>query len=161
MFQVSEDLFALILFPRLDGLGHRGAAAFTHVPSDSSGTVLKKYLTTSWLLSLTYCTNVFAGLQCRTFWCSQCKRTAGLRLWSCRANTLTYPPCEFAPGAFQLRKHRRLRVAAAAAAAQLARNLLKRAFVVPVKNLFEVSFVVKHFHFLAALDPLMKDAIVE
>lgn len=41
MFQVSGHLFALLLFPWLDGVGHRGAAAFTHVPSESSGTLLK------------------------------------------------------------------------------------------------------------------------
>lgn len=61
MFQVSGDLFSLrLFFPRLDRLGRRGAGAFTHVPSDSSGTLRKKYLTTSWLLFHSYSRNVVA-----------------------------------------------------------------------------------------------------
>lgn len=56
-------IFAMLIFfffPRLDRLGHRGAGAFTHVPSDWSGTILKKYLTTSWLLFYSYSRNVVA-----------------------------------------------------------------------------------------------------
>lgn len=56
-------IFAMLIFfflPWLDRLGHRGAGAFTHVPSDSSGTLLKKYLTTSWLLFHSYSRNVVA-----------------------------------------------------------------------------------------------------
>lgn len=57
VFQVSGDLFGLLLFLRLDRLGHRGAAAFTHVPGDASKyTSYKKYLTTSCLLFLDNCT---------------------------------------------------------------------------------------------------------
>lgn len=97
-----------------------------------------------------------------------------ITLRSCRANThLTYPPCEFAPGAFQLRTHHRLPCVAVNLFINLTRTrvcfyvLSSMMMVMMMRRImlfFEVSFlflVVKQLCFLAAPDRLMKDAIVE
>ncbi|KAL7386818.1 hypothetical protein ABVT39_014162 [Epinephelus coioides] len=81
-----------------------------------------------------------------------------IRLRSCRANTPLVHRVNSLLARFELRTHRRLRVAGAP---QLAPNLLKPASVVSMKCFLKPVFVAKQFYFLAAPDLLMKDAIVE